>query len=85
MPRAIVRCSLNADQGSVQRNDLVAILTAAGFERIGTFSYAADNSDTAQLLATVSRLLSRLRQMPGHVRLDHLWIYIDKHDPEFDD
>jgi hypothetical protein len=80
MARAIIRCSLNDDTGSVVRNVIVEKLEEASFTRIGTFAYEVRGADTADVLRKLSRVMALLANPPGSGRLDHLWIYLDQPD-----
>jgi len=82
MARAIIRCSLDGDAGSVVRNGLVAILEGAGFASIGTFSFEARDMDAHRALQALNEVMDRLAALSLPVTLDHLWIYVDEPPPQ---
>jgi hypothetical protein len=82
MARAIVRFSLNGDYGSKARNQAVALLADAGFERVGTGSHEAYGAPQDVLVDVLQELLALLHDPPGRGQLDHLWVYLEAEESE---
>lgn len=80
MARAIIRCSLSDDTGSLIRNQVVGILSAPGpgqFASIGTFSYEGSGTEAA-LWKRLQQVLTLLHGLPGGVSLNNVWFYVDQ-------
>jgi hypothetical protein len=73
MARAIIRYSLQSGQIPL-RNQLRGDLEAAGFRRIGTATFEAEDADLPTLTAAITDAMTVL----GSMRLDNLWVYIDQ-------
>jgi hypothetical protein len=73
MARAIIRYSLQSGQIPL-RNQLRYDLEGAGFRRIGTATFEAEDADLPSITAAIADAMSFL----GSARLDNLWVYIDQ-------
>lgn len=80
MARAIFRHSLEAGHVPV-RNQIRTVLEQAGFERIGTGSFEAENLSRHAITAALQQVLAILDDLPDGA-MDHVWIYFDQ--PELD-
>jgi len=83
MARAIFRHSLQQGYAQ-QRTQVRNLLEAAGFERIGTSSYEADEIPRAAVIQTLRQVFDVLDALPDGV-VDHVWIYFDQPDPDAPD
>jgi hypothetical protein len=81
--RVIIRFSLNFDQYSVVRNHIANILTPKGIINTTTGTWESvellDETDAAETLANVIIDLAKAPMINPGTRLDHLWIYLDRH------
>ena len=81
MARAIVRYSLNEDQGQGEGPKIDSKwLRGTGFRNIGTRTWQLDDVEHPEALTATASLLERLRDLKAPVRLDHVWVYIDSVD-----
>ena len=78
MGRAIIRFSMDNDRSHVTGNLVRKELTDAGFEKIGTASFEADDLPQDQIFDALNKAVKILRDAPGGGTLDHLWIYVDQ-------
>ncbi|MEA2711174.1 MAG: hypothetical protein QOF78_3775 [Phycisphaerales bacterium] len=87
--RVIIRVTLIQDAGSVIRNTVIEpMLTAAGLQNTATGTWESlyvNENDAARAIARLLPDLANAGMLPGAnlaAELNHIWIYIDKADPE---
>lgn len=73
----IVRYSLDGETANKTGNEIRANLEAAGFSKIGTASFDAEDISHADARDALRGLLDTLESPPGGGALDHLWVYFD--------
>lgn len=79
--RAIIRFSLDGDQGSALRNPLCYRLEQMGFQRAGnTATYENPHIGTLELAQTLDGFWTLVNQHQGPGRVDHFWMYTDRSD-----
>jgi hypothetical protein len=75
--RAIVRFSLDQDQGSKLRNKIADVLLAAEFQRLSTGTYEAYEKPIESLIDALHETLTLMKTPPEGCSVDHVWIYLD--------
>jgi hypothetical protein len=79
--RVIIRFSLNADQGSVVRNNIARILGDGNIKNTATGTWESSGlpeEEAAKTLADVMKELANAPTLNHGAYLDHLWIYVDR-------
>jgi hypothetical protein len=74
--RAIVRWSITGEKSNESGNEIVEILTANGFVRVGTASYESDDQPLPKLFDTMRRAMAVMQSPVGGGNLDHFWVYV---------
>jgi hypothetical protein len=78
MPRAIIRFSLNRDNGSIT-TQVKNLLDRSGFTWGGTASYEATAISEARLSSVIDQIVN-LMPNDRSVEIDHLWVFMDRAD-----